>query len=90
MLSMVHALLQAVADCFGLKIYVISSYEEGEVIEIAPRGPLLSKRVLYLSFWAEARAARATKGLLSHVGAPVILHAACWWTAGNNWLYIDY
>ncbi len=46
---------QAVADHFGVKIFVMTSYAESELIEICPRGPLKSKRVLYLSFWAEVR-----------------------------------
>ena len=46
---------QAVADSFGVKIFVLTSFGESEVIEIYPRGPLRSKRVLYLSFWAEVR-----------------------------------
>lgn len=34
-------------------MYVITSYREGEIIEINPNGPLRSERMLYLSFWAE-------------------------------------
>ena len=45
--------MQAVADYFGVRMMVVTSYPEGELIEITPRGPLLTKRALYLSFWAE-------------------------------------
>lgn len=46
---------QAVADYFGVKMFVLTSYAESEIIEMYPKGPLKSKRVLYLSFWAEVR-----------------------------------
>jgi len=45
--------VQATADHFGVKMYIVTSYREGEIIEINPNGPLRSERVLYLSFWAE-------------------------------------
>ena len=45
--------MQAIADHFGVKMYIVTSYREGEIIEINPNGPLRSARVLYLSFWAE-------------------------------------
>jgi hypothetical protein len=38
-----------------MKIYIITSYPQGEIIEINPNGPLRSERVLYLTFWAEVR-----------------------------------
>lgn len=46
--------VQAIADGFGVKMYIVTSYREGDIIEINPNGPLWSERVLYLSFWAEA------------------------------------
>lgn len=45
--------VQATADRFGVKMYIVTSYREGDIIEINPNGPLRSERVLYLSFWAE-------------------------------------
>ena len=45
--------VQAIADRFGVKMYIVTSYREGDIIEINPNGPLRSERVLYLSFWAE-------------------------------------
>ncbi|CAL8470675.1 g10217 [Coccomyxa elongata] len=48
-----HLTLQAIADRFGVKMYIVTSYREGDIIEINPNGPLRSERVLYLSFWAE-------------------------------------
>ena len=68
------AALQAVADYFGVEVCVISSYEAGEVIKIVPRGLLLtSKRVLYLSFWAEARALLLLWNIAGTIAAPGIL-----------------
>ena len=55
--------MQAVADYFGVRMMVVTSYPEGELIEITPRGPLLTKRALYLSFWAEVRATLLSVGL---------------------------
>jgi hypothetical protein len=54
---------QAVADYFGVRMMVVTSYPEGELIEITPRGPLLTKRALYLSFWAEVCATLLSVGL---------------------------
>ena len=50
-----HISLQAAADAFGLRIFIISSYELACVIEIKPNGGWRSERILYLSFWHEAR-----------------------------------
>ena len=47
---------QAVADRLGLRIVVLSTFEESPVIEIHPHGGTRSDRMLHLSFWAEARA----------------------------------
>lgn len=52
-INLLHVPVQAVADYFGVRMMVVTSYPEGELIEITPRGPLLTKRALYLSFWAE-------------------------------------
>ena len=45
--------MQAVSDHLGVKMYIITSYEQSGVIEITPHGPVSSARILYLSFWAE-------------------------------------
>ncbi|XP_010032164.2 OVARIAN TUMOR DOMAIN-containing deubiquitinating enzyme 9 isoform X2 [Eucalyptus grandis] len=47
-----HVTLQAAADSYGVKIFVITSFKETSYIEILPRIPK-SKRVIFLSFWAE-------------------------------------
>ena len=47
--------VQAVSDHLGVKMYIITSYEQSGVIEITPHGPVSSARILYLSFWAEVR-----------------------------------
>ncbi|KAI5665279.1 hypothetical protein M9H77_24602 [Catharanthus roseus] len=47
-----HVTLQAAADSYGMKILVITSFKDTCYIEILPRNQK-SKRVIYLSFWAE-------------------------------------
>ncbi|KAL2481382.1 Cysteine proteinases superfamily protein [Abeliophyllum distichum] len=47
-----HVTLQAAADSYGVKILVITSFEDTCYIEILPNDQK-SKRVIYLSFWAE-------------------------------------
>ena len=48
-----HVTLQAVADTFGVRIAIMTSYRDSSVVEIQPQGQVKSQRVLYLSFWAE-------------------------------------
>ena len=48
-----HVTLQAVADAFGVRIAIMTSYQDGCVVEIQPHGLVKSQRILYLSFWAE-------------------------------------
>ena len=48
-----HVTLQAVADAFGVRIAIMTSYQDGCVVEIQPQCQVKSQRVLYLSFWAE-------------------------------------
>uniref|UniRef100_A0A7S3QUC1 OTU domain-containing protein n=1 Tax=Dunaliella tertiolecta TaxID=3047 RepID=A0A7S3QUC1_DUNTE len=48
-----NVILQAAADYFGLKIYVITSFKDRYVVVIEPAQKKHS-RLLYLSFWAEA------------------------------------
>ncbi|XP_022859870.1 uncharacterized protein LOC111380518 isoform X1 [Olea europaea var. sylvestris] len=47
-----HVTLQAAADSYGVKILVITSFKDTCYIEILPKDQK-SKRVIYLSFWAE-------------------------------------
>ncbi|KAJ4979383.1 hypothetical protein NE237_010163 [Protea cynaroides] len=47
-----HVTLQAAADSYGIKILVITSFKDTCYIEIIPN-ILKSKRVIFLSFWAE-------------------------------------
>ncbi|KAA8518736.1 hypothetical protein F0562_016490 [Nyssa sinensis] len=47
-----HVTLQAAADSYGVKIWVITSFKDTCYIEILPKVEK-SKRVIYLSFWAE-------------------------------------
>ncbi|GLT54834.1 hypothetical protein SLA2020_279980 [Shorea laevis] len=47
-----HVTLQAAADLYGVKIFVITSFKDTCYIEILPNVER-SMRVIYLSFWAE-------------------------------------
>jgi len=47
-----HVTLQAAADMYGVKIFVITSFEHTCYIEILPNVQK-SNRVIFLSFWAE-------------------------------------
>ncbi|XWS71848.1 hypothetical protein CRYUN_Cryun03dG0172900 [Craigia yunnanensis] len=47
-----HVTLQAAADLYGVKIFVITSFKDTCYIEILP-DVQRSKRVIFLSFWAE-------------------------------------
>ncbi|XP_071734884.1 OVARIAN TUMOR DOMAIN-containing deubiquitinating enzyme 12-like [Rutidosis leptorrhynchoides] len=47
-----HVTLQAAADLYGIKIFVITSFKDTCYIEIVP-GVQRSNRVIFLSFWAE-------------------------------------
>lgn len=47
-----HVTLQAAADSYGVKIFVITSFKDTCYIEIIPNAQR-SKRVIFLSFWAE-------------------------------------
>lgn len=48
-----HLTLQAAADYYQLRIAVVASFPGAAFLEITPRTPLRSSRVLWLSFWAE-------------------------------------
>jgi hypothetical protein len=45
--------VQAASDVFGLKVMLLTSYEESCWVEVEPRGGPRSSRTLYLAFWAE-------------------------------------
>ncbi|KAL0927167.1 hypothetical protein M5K25_001330 [Dendrobium thyrsiflorum] len=47
-----HVTLQAAADSYGVKIFVLTSFKDTCYIEIMPIDQK-SKRVIFLSFWAE-------------------------------------
>ncbi|KAJ6317461.1 hypothetical protein OIU76_013074 [Salix suchowensis] len=47
-----HVTLQAAADSYGIKIFLITSFRDTCCIEIFPKAKK-SNRVIYLSFWAE-------------------------------------
>ncbi|XP_031373184.1 OVARIAN TUMOR DOMAIN-containing deubiquitinating enzyme 9-like isoform X1 [Punica granatum] len=47
-----HVTLQAAADSYGVKIFVITSFKDTCYVEILPHIQK-SKRVIFLSFWAE-------------------------------------
>ncbi|KAL6504079.1 hypothetical protein OROGR_026002 [Orobanche gracilis] len=47
-----HVTLQAAADWFGFKIFIITSFKDTCYIEILPQ-TLKSNRIIFLSFWSE-------------------------------------
>ncbi|KAI3470486.1 hypothetical protein Pfo_027149 [Paulownia fortunei] len=47
-----HITLQAAADWFGIKIFIITSFKDTCYIEILPQTQK-SNRIIFLSFWAE-------------------------------------
>ncbi|XP_060201508.1 OVARIAN TUMOR DOMAIN-containing deubiquitinating enzyme 12-like isoform X1 [Lycium barbarum] len=47
-----HVTLQAAADSYGVKVFVLTSFKDTYYIEILPKDQK-SNRVIYLSFWAE-------------------------------------
>ncbi|CAN1238194.1 OVARIAN TUMOR DOMAIN-containing deubiquitinating enzyme 9 [Linum grandiflorum] len=47
-----HVTLQAAADSYGVKIFVLTSFKDTCYIEIIPHVEK-SKRIIFLSFWAE-------------------------------------
>ncbi|KAL6987381.1 hypothetical protein U1Q18_052578 [Sarracenia purpurea var. burkii] len=47
-----HVTLQAAADSYGVKIFVVTSFKDTCSIEILPKFQK-TKRVIFLSFWAE-------------------------------------
>ncbi|XP_039024740.1 OVARIAN TUMOR DOMAIN-containing deubiquitinating enzyme 9-like isoform X1 [Hibiscus syriacus] len=47
-----HVTLQAAADLYGVKIFVLTSFKDTCYIEILPHHPK-SERIIFLSFWAE-------------------------------------
>lgn len=47
-----HVTLQAAADLYGIKVFVITSFKDTCYIEIVP-SEQRSNRVIFLSFWAE-------------------------------------
>ncbi|XAR52347.1 Ubiquitinyl hydrolase 1 [Bertholletia excelsa] len=47
-----HVTLQAAADAYGVKIFIITSFKETCYVEILPHTEK-SKRIIFLSFWAE-------------------------------------
>ncbi|KAH8501747.1 hypothetical protein Peur_043423 [Populus x canadensis] len=48
-----HVTLQATADLYGIKIFMITSFKDTCCIEILPKVLKSNNGVIYLSFWAE-------------------------------------
>ena len=71
-----HVTLQAVADTFGVRIAIMTSYQDSCVIEIQPQGQIQSQRVLYLSFWAEVCLYGTSVQPLRYLFASCSLHLA--------------
>lgn len=47
-----HVTLQAAADCFGMKICLVTSFKDTRYIEISPKTPR-RRNDIFLSFWSE-------------------------------------
>ncbi len=45
-----HITLQAAADAYGVRILVLTSWRDSEVVEVVPRQQS-SEKIVYLSFW---------------------------------------
>ena len=69
-----HVTLQAVADTFGVRIAIMTSYQDSCVIEIQPQRQIQSQRVLYLSFWAEVCVYGTTLQTLRYLFASCTTH----------------
>ncbi|XP_030931335.1 OVARIAN TUMOR DOMAIN-containing deubiquitinating enzyme 12 isoform X2 [Quercus lobata] len=75
-----HVTLQAAADWFGVKIFVLTSFKDTCYIEILPHIEK-SKRVIFLSFWAEVHYNSIyPKGDLPEVDTK---KKRKWWNFGN-------
>ena len=73
-----QARAQAVADRLGLRIVVLSTFEESPVIQIDPHGGARSDRILHLSFWAEVRRCAAVSQVgQGNLGDHVPCKVAC-------------
>ncbi|XP_006485628.1 OVARIAN TUMOR DOMAIN-containing deubiquitinating enzyme 9 isoform X1 [Citrus sinensis] len=48
-----HVTLQAAADSYGVKVFVLTSFKDTCYIEILPHVPKSKRAVIFLSFWAE-------------------------------------
>ncbi|KAG9441853.1 hypothetical protein H6P81_017707 [Aristolochia fimbriata] len=76
-----HVTLQAAADSYGVKIFVITSFKDTCYIEILPNIQK-SKRVIFLSFWAEVH----YNSIYPEGDMPVseIKKKRRWWNFGNK------
>ncbi|WOL18245.1 OTU domain-containing protein [Canna indica] len=76
-----HVTLQAAADSYGVKIFVITSFKDTCYIEILP-SVQKSKRVIFLSFWAEVH----YNSIYPEVDLPAldIKKKKRWWKFGNK------
>lgn len=74
-----HVTLQAAADSYGVKIFVITSFKDTCYIEILPTEER-SKRVIFLSFWAEVH-----YNSIYHEGdQPIETKKKRWWRLKNK------
>uniref|UniRef100_A0A1D1Y089 ubiquitinyl hydrolase 1 n=1 Tax=Anthurium amnicola TaxID=1678845 RepID=A0A1D1Y089_9ARAE len=76
-----HVTLQAAADSYGVKIFVITSFKDTCYIEIQPC-ELKSKRVIFLSFWAEVHYNSIYPA--GELPAPETKKKKRWWQFGNR------
>nr|GMD30231.1 OTU domain-containing protein DDB_G0284757 isoform X1 [Ipomoea batatas] len=79
-----HVTLQAAADAFGFKIFIITSFKDTCYIEILPHMQR-SKRTIFLSFWAEVH----YNSIYPQRDLPTVEHdkkkKKWWWLGSSRW-----
>ncbi|XWS55845.1 hypothetical protein CRYUN_Cryun09bG0035100 [Craigia yunnanensis] len=74
-----HVTLQAVADLYGVRIFVITSFKDTCYIEILPNFQK-SKGVIFLSFWAEVH---YNSIYFQDLPSAEVRRKKKWWSFGN-------
>jgi OTU-like cysteine protease len=77
-----HVTLQALADAYGVRMHVITSYRDSGFVVVEPR-QVLSRRALFLSFWAEVGRSHATLAPTITIEKPRFMQLACWGLSGR-------
>ncbi|KAF9674900.1 hypothetical protein SADUNF_Sadunf10G0175300 [Salix dunnii] len=78
-----HVTLQAAADSYGVKIFVITSFKDTCYLEILPQVQK-SDRVIFLSFWSEVYLSLASKAAAVGVKEKVLVEDLKLGTSSEN------